>query len=180
VGGLRGNLPARFNRSQNSSVIIRAATADDEAAITALPVGDVSDPWIAEVAEIVEGLWAWQLEPSARPLDRQLIVAVTVDGIVNGVAAYEAFMDDTGRVHRSHRYLMVIAIAVTSRRQGTAALLATSVIADMKSDGVQGVEWLVHLRNSASIEFSRSVFRDADEQCAREDSPYARFTLRLN
>jgi ribosomal protein S18 acetylase RimI-like enzyme len=161
-------------------VILRAATADDEAAITGLAVGDVSDPWIAEVAEIVEGLWAWRLEPSARPLDRQLIVAVTVDGTVQGVVAHEAFMDDEGRVHRSHRYLMVIAIDLDARRQGTAALLATSVIADMKSHGVRGVEWLVHPRNSASSGFSRSVFREADEQYALEDSPYARFALHLN
>jgi ribosomal protein S18 acetylase RimI-like enzyme len=88
-------------------------------------------------------------------------------------------MDDEGRVHGSHRYLMVIAIDVDARRQGTAALLATSVVADMKSSGALGVEWLVHPRNLASIEFSRAVFREADEQYAREDSPYARFTLRL-
>ena len=46
-------------------------------------------------------------------------------------------------------------------------------------DGVLTANWLVHPANLDSAAFSRTTFRDADETYPPEDSPYAKFTLRL-
>lgn len=74
---------------------------------------------------------------------------------------------------------MVVAVRQDRQRTGLARLLAEAVIAEMQSDGVQSVGWLIHPANAASLAFSQSVFPEADESSPPEDDPYVRFVLGL-
>ncbi len=74
---------------------------------------------------------------------------------------------------------MVTAVRGDQQRTGLARLLVESVLADLRSTGCESVEWLVHPSNRPSIEFSRSVFPEADETQPPEDDPYVSFALAL-
>jgi GNAT superfamily N-acetyltransferase len=158
-------------------VILRHARDNDAEQLDTFDVGGSSE-WLDEVSEIVSGLLAWRSEPSASPLDRQVVVAVE-DGRVVGVTAHERVADNGGRVWSEHRYLMVTAVRADQQRSGLARLLVESTIADMRSLGCESVEWLVHPRNRPSIAFSRTVFPEADERQSPEDEPYVSFVLDL-
>jgi len=60
-----------------------------------------------------------------------------------------------------------------------ARLLIESTFADVRANGCESVEWLVHPRNRSSIQFSRNVFPEADETQPPEDHPYVSFALAL-
>ena len=50
---------------------------------------------------------------------------------------------------------------------------------DLRSQGVESVEWLVHPGNAASIAFSRVAFPEADETNPPDDAPDVSFALSL-
>jgi hypothetical protein len=81
-------------------VILREATADDGSALESFDLGDTSSPWLAEVAEIVSGLLAWQRDKETVDLDRRVVVAELDDEIV-AVAAHLQLTDMQGRDTRS-------------------------------------------------------------------------------
>ncbi|HMR94458.1 MAG TPA: GNAT family N-acetyltransferase [Microthrixaceae bacterium] len=158
-------------------VILRNATAGDDAALESLDPGSGS-PWLDEVAEIVGGLIAWSDDPAERAFDRRVVVAED-DGQIVAVAAHERVEHERVGVLAAHRYLMVVAVRQGRQRSGLARTITEAVIAEMQSGGVQSVSWLIHPRNAASLAFSRSVFPDADELSPPEDDPYVRFVLGL-
>jgi hypothetical protein len=80
------------------------------------------------------------------------------------VAAHERLEHERVGVLSAHRYLMVAAVRQDRQRTGLARTITEAVVAEMQSDGVQSVSWLVHPRNAASIEFSRRVFPEADDE----------------
>jgi ribosomal protein S18 acetylase RimI-like enzyme len=159
-------------------VILREATADDGSALESFDLGDTSSPWLAEVAEIVSGLLAWQGDTEPVDLDRRVVVAELDDEIV-AVAAHLQLTDMQGKAYPKHRYLMVVAVRADQRRRGVALFLVESVLADLRRRDVRTVRWLVHPRNAQSIAFSRSVFSEADETQPPEDKPYVSFVLGL-
>lgn len=158
-------------------VILRDATAGDDAALASFDPGSGTS-WLDEVAEIVGGLIAWRDDPAEPAFDRRAVVAEEGGQIV-AVAAHERLEHERAGVLAAHRYLMVVAVRRDRQRSGLARLLAEAVIAEMQSDGVQSVSWLVHPANAASLAFSRSIFADADESSPPEDDPYLRFVLGL-
>ncbi len=158
-------------------MIIRQARPSDAEQFESFDLG-ASGSWLDEVAEIVAGLVAWRSDPHAEHQDRQVVVAVR-DGHVVGVTAHERLTRSDGRVWNDHRYLMVTAVRGDQQRTGLARLLVESVLADLRSTGCESVEWLVHPSNRPSIEFSRSVFPEADETQPPEDDPYVSFALAL-
>lgn len=100
-------------------------------------------------------------------------------GQVVAVAAHERVEHERAGVLAAHRYLMVVAVRQDHQRSGFARTITEAVIAEMQSDGVQSVSWLIHPANAASVAFRRSVFPDADESSPPEDDPYVRFVLGL-
>ena len=161
------------------SVILRRATATDAASLHAFDIGDTPSAWMAEVAEIVSGLIAWQADAAHTELDRQVVV-LTDAGDVVAVAAHERQWNETGSVFEHHRYLMVTAVRADRQRHGLARLLVESVLADLQASGTLTVTWLVHPRNHPSIAFSRTCFPSADETSPPEDRPYVAFMLCLS
>ena len=158
---------------------LRRVHPDDFPALHHFPLGPpAGGPWLAEVAELVGGLQGWLRSIEAIDRDRHVLV-LDDDGEIVGVAAHEAVVDEFGRVHPDHRYLMVTAVRDDRRRQGLARLLVESIVADLQRQGAASVTWLVHPGNAASRTFSRSVFPDADETSPPEDKPYIAFTLHL-
>ena len=157
---------------------LRHAVESDADQLESFDLGDLSSPWITEVAEILAGLLAWQADPHARDEDRQVIVAVEADAVL-AVVAHVRLVGDNGTVWADHRYLMVTAVRIDHRRTGLAQTLVESTIADLRAEGCESVEWLVHPRNRPSIEFSRSLFPAADETQPPEDHPYVSFALGL-
>ena len=83
---------------QRRVVILREATADDGSALEAFDLGDTSSPWLAEVAEIVSGLLAWQRDKE--PVDRRVVVAELDDEIV-AVAAHLQLNSPTCKVRHT-------------------------------------------------------------------------------
>jgi len=158
-------------------VILRHARDDDAEQLDSFDVGGAT-AWLDEVSGIVCGLPSWRSEPSAVHRDRQVLVAVE-DGRIVGIIAHECVVSDGGRVWTEYRYLMVTAVRVDQQRSGLARLLVESVISEMRSQGCESVEWLVHPRNRPSIAFSRAVFPEADETQSPEDAPYVSFVLDL-
>jgi GNAT superfamily N-acetyltransferase len=158
-------------------VILRDATAADDAALASFDLGS-GTPWLEEVIEIVDGLIAWRDDPAERAFDRRVVVAEDDDEII-AVAAHERLEHERVGVLSAHRYLMVVAVRHDRQRTGLARTITEAVITELQSDGVQSVSWLVHPRNTASIEFSRRVFPEADESSPPEDKPYVRFDLGL-
>jgi len=159
-------------------VILRHATDADAEALNSFDVGDTSIPWIAEVAEIVAGLLGWRSDPAATDEDRQVVIAER-DGELVAVAAHVRLVGADGRSMPDHRYLMVTAVRAGQQRTGLAQHLVESVLVDLRSQGVESVEWLVHPGNAASIAFSRAVFPEADETNPPDDAPYVSFALSL-
>jgi GNAT superfamily N-acetyltransferase len=159
-------------------VILRHATDDDADALESFDVGDTSVAWLGEVAEIVGGLLGWRSDPDAADEDRQVVV-MERDGELVAVAAHVRLVRTDGRSMPAHRYLMVTAVRADRQRTGLAQHLVESVLADLRSQGVESVEWLVHPRNAASIAFSRAVFPEADETNPPDDAPYVSFALSL-
>ena len=159
-------------------MILRHATEDDAEALHSFDVGDTSIPWLAEVAEIVAGLLGWRADPAATDEDRQVVIAER-DGELVAVAAHVRLVGADGRSMPDHRYLMVTAVRADQQRTGLAQRLVESVLADLRSQGVASVEWLVHPGNAASIAFSRAVFPEADETNPPDDAPYVSFALSL-
>lgn len=90
-------------------MILRPARADDAAVFEAFDLGDHSEPSLAEVAEIVGGLWGWVNDPAASEQDRVVLVAEEQGQLV-GVVAHHLLLDERGDVIDGHRYLMVTAI----------------------------------------------------------------------
>lgn len=127
--------------------------------------------WLDEVVEVVEGLIAWRDDPSERAFDRRVVVAES-DGQIVAVAAHERLEHERAGVLSAHRYLMVVAVREDRQRTGLAQMITEAVIAEMQSEGVQSVRWLVHPGNAPSIAVSRSVFPNADESSPPEDDPY--------
>ena len=160
-------------------MILRRATATDAASLHAFDIGDTPSTWMAEVAEIVSGLVAWQADAAHAELDRQVVV-LTDAGDVVAVAAHERQWNETGSVFEHHRYLMVTAVRADRQRHGLARLLVESVLADLQASGTLTVMWLVHPRNHPSIEFSPRCFPSADETSPPEDRPYVAFMLCLS
>ena len=159
-------------------MIFRHADNQDAAALTTFHVGDVTSPWLAEVAEIVVGLLAWRDDDPAPEEGREVIVADD-DGEVVAVAAHTAVVTDEGRTWQLNRYLIVVAVRADRQRSGIAQALVESLLVDLADRGVRTVEWLVHPANGPSIGFSRSLFPEADETSPPEDKPYLRFVVRL-
>lgn len=159
-------------------MIFRTAEPEDQAALSALDVGDTASPWLEEVAEIVGGLMAWRDDPEADDEAREVVVAEE-DGELVAVTAHVALVDDEGRIWPEHRYLMVTAVRVDQQRTGVGRMLVESVLADLAERGVRTVEWLVDLANAPSIWFSRTNFPEADESNPPEDRPYTLFILEL-
>lgn len=157
-------------------VILRDVAPGDDAALASFDPGSGTS-WLDEVAEIVGGLIAWRDDPAEHAFDRRVVVAEDGGQIV-AVAAHERVEHERAGVLAAHRYLMVVAVRQDRQRTGLARLLAEAVIAEMQSDGVQSVSWLIHPANTASLAFSRS-FPDADESSPPEDDPYVRFVLGL-
>ena len=135
-------------------VILRNATAGDDAALESLDPGSGS-PWLDEVAEIVGGLIAWSDDPAERAFDRRVVVAED-DGQIVAMAAHERVEHERVGVLAAHRYLMVVAVRQGRQRSGLARTITEAVIAEMQSGGVQSVSWLIHPANAASLAFSRS------------------------
>lgn len=156
---------------------LRRVHADDFPALHHFPLGPSGSSWLTEVTELVSSLPGWL--HSIEAIDRDRHVLVLDDGEIIGVAAHEAVVDEFGRIHPAHRYLMVTAIRDDRRRQGLARMLVESVIVDIQRRGTATVSWLVHPDNAASLAISRSVFPDADETSPPEDRPYIAFTLHL-
>ena len=127
-------------------MILRRANATDAASLHAFDIGDTPSTWMAEVAEIVSGLVAWQADAAHAELDRQVVV-LTDAGDVVAVAAHERQWNETGSVFEHHRYLMVTAVRADRQRHGLARLLVESVLADLQASGTLTVTWLVHPRN---------------------------------
>ena len=158
-------------------MIIRHARASDAEQLESFDIGG-SSLWLNEVAEIVGGLLEWRSDPHAADRDRQVVVAVA-EGRVVGVTAHERLIADNRRVWNDHRYLMVAAICGEHQRSGLGRLLIESTLAELRATGCESVEWLVHPSNRQSIEFSRSVFPEADETQPPEDHPYLSFAMAL-
>ena len=158
---------------------LRRVHPDDFPALHNFPLGPSDSPWLGEVAEILSSLPGWLHSVEAVERDRHAVV-LDDSGEIVGVAAHEAVVDEFGRIHLAHRYLMVTAIRDDRRRQGMARLLVESVIVDLQRRGMASVSWLVHPDNAASLGFSRSVFPDADETSPPEDKPYIAFTVHLD
>lgn len=158
-------------------MIIRHAHDSDADQLETFDVGQ-SSPWLDEVAEIVGGLLAWRSDPAAARRDRQVIVAVVGSRVV-GVTANERLSSSGGQIWNDHRYLMVTAVRRDQRRSGVARVLIESTLAELRAQGCESVEWLVHPSNRASIEFSRNVFPEADETQPPEDRPYISFAMNL-
>lgn len=158
-------------------VILREARAADDAGLASFDPG-AGSPWLDEVVEIVDGLIAWRDDPTEGAFDRRVVVAED-DGEIVAVAAHERLEHERVGVLSAHRYLMVVAVRQDRQRTGLAGLITEAVIAEMQSDGVQSVSWLVHPANAASLAFSRDVFPEADESSPPEDDPYVRFVLGL-
>ncbi len=74
---------------------------------------------------------------------------------------------------------MMTAVRADHRRTGLAQVLVESTISGLQAEGCESIEWLVHPRNRQSIEFSRSLFPEADETQPPEDRPYISFALGL-
>ena len=159
-------------------VILRDATADDEAALGSLDLGTAASSWFEEVSEIVAGLLAWRDDRASQRLARQVVVAEIEDEVV-AVAAHECVEHERVGPLADHRYLMVVAVRADHQRGGVARMLTESLFAAMQSSGAQTVQWLVHPENLASTGFSRSVFPEADETYPPEDRPYIKFVLAL-
>lgn len=158
-------------------MILRDAIAADDAALASFNPGS-GTPWLDEVQEIVDGLIAWRDDPEERAFDRRVVVAED-DGQIVAVAAHERLEHERVGVLAAHRYLMVVAVRQDHQRTGLARTITEAVIAEMQSDGVRSLTWLVHPGNATSIAFSRRVVPDADESSPPEDDPYLRFALGL-
>ena len=74
---------------------------------------------------------------------------------------------------------MVVAVRQGRQQAGLARIVTEAVVAEMQSDGVRSVSWLVPPSNAPSIGFSRHVFPEAEESSPPEDAPYLRFVLGL-
>ena len=159
-------------------MILRQARAEDSPAFEAFDLGDTSEPFLGEVAEIVDGLWGWVSDPTASEHDRVVLVAEE-EGELVGVIAHHLLVDEIGDVIDGHRYLMVTAIQRRYQRSGYATAVVEAVLDDLRGSGVRTVDWLVHPRNQASIAFSCRTFPMADESSPPEDQPYVRFLLSL-
>ncbi len=159
-------------------MILRPARADDSVAFEAFELGDTSEPFLAEVAEIVGGLWGWVSDPTASELDRVVLLAEE-EGQLVGVIAHHLLIGENGDVIDGHRYLMVTAIQRRFQRGGYATAIVEAVLDELREGGVRTVDWLVHPRNLASIAFSSRTFPMADETSPPEDRPYVRFLLHL-
>lgn len=158
---------------------LRDLRPGDRHALERFDVGAGADVWLAEVREIVAGLWGWVNDPDSTELDRRVLV-LDDDGAVAGVAAHEAIRTASGVVYRHDRYLMVVAIEAWRQRSGLATRMVTSVIEEIRRDGGRSVTWLVHPANTASVWFSRNIFPEADETSPPEDRPYLAYTLTLD
>lgn len=158
-------------------MILRDVASGDDAALATFDPG-AGTPWLEEVVEIVDGLIAWRDDPAEYAFDRRVVVAEDGGQIV-AVAAHERLEHERTGVLAAHRYLMVVAVRQDRQRSGLARAITEAVIAEMQSDGVRSVSWLIHPRNAASLSFSRSVFPDAEESSPPEDDPYVRFVLGL-
>lgn len=158
-------------------VILRDAIASDDVSLGSFDPGSGA-PWLDEVVEIVDGLIAWRDDPAERSFDRRVVVADD-DGQIVVVAAHERVEHERVGVLSAHRYLMVVAVRQDRQQAGLARIVSERVIAEMQSEGVQSVSWLVDSRNAPSIGFSRQVFPGADESSPPEDVPYLRFVLGL-
>lgn len=90
-------------------MILRPATATDVAVFENFDLGEISAPYLAEVAEIVRQLWPWSQDATAREFDRQVHVADD-HGTMIGVVAHHLLADESGQPVAGHRYLMVTAI----------------------------------------------------------------------
>ena len=53
---------------------LRRVSDADADALVSFDLGAVRNPWLAEVAEIVRGLVAWECDPDQFALDRQVFV----------------------------------------------------------------------------------------------------------
>ncbi|MBX3314595.1 MAG: GNAT family N-acetyltransferase [Actinobacteria bacterium] len=159
-------------------MIFRTAEPADHDALCALDLGDSTSSWLAEVAEILNGLMAWRDDPVARDEVREVVVAED-DGRLVAVTAHVALVGDQGQIWPEHRYLMVTAVQVDHQRTGVGRMLVESVFADLADRGVRTVEWLVDPANTASIWFSRTTFPEAEESNPPEDRPYTLFVLEL-
>ncbi|MBK6858488.1 MAG: hypothetical protein IPG97_18540 [Microthrixaceae bacterium] len=85
-------------------MILRQARAEDSPAFEAFDLGDTSEPFLGEVAEIVDGLWGWVSDPTASEHDRVVLVAEE-EGELVGVIAHHLLVDEIGDVIDGHRYL---------------------------------------------------------------------------
>ena len=55
---------------------LRNAHHADDDQLQAFDLGDLHEPWLREVADIVSGLLEWRANPDAVYLDRRVVVAV--------------------------------------------------------------------------------------------------------
>lgn len=159
-------------------MILRSAIDTDRAALKSFDIGNTSSAWLAEVAEIVAGLFDWRDDPDRIAEGREIVVADD-GGEVVAVAAHTAFVADNGHVWPTHRYLMVVAVRADQQRSGVAKKLVESLFVRMAEQGAVAVEWLVHPSNVASMWFSRKVFPQADELSRPQEKPYVLFVLEL-
>ena len=139
--------------------LLRLTEADTEALIE-FDLGVVNSPWRSEVAEIVKGLGAWESDPAAVALDRQVLV-LDDDREIVAVAAHRRLQNPDGHVFATDRYLLVTACRTDRQRSGLARFLVDSIVAEMKRCGTHTLRWLVHPSNTASLAFCRRVFPDA-------------------
>lgn len=158
-------------------VILRDADASDDAALASFDPGS-GEPWLDEVAEIVDGLIAWRDDPAELDLDRRVVVADD-DGQIVAVVAHERLEHERVGVLTAHRYLMVVAVREDCQQLGFARMVTEAAVAEVQTDGANSVSWLVYPSNEASIGFSRHVFPEAEESSPPEDDPYLRFVLGL-
>ncbi len=85
----------------------RQAVDADADQLESFNLGELSSPWIAEVAEIVGGLLAWRADPHAGEEDRRVVVAVEASEVL-AVVAHVRLVGDSGKIWTNHRYLMII------------------------------------------------------------------------
>ena len=114
---------------------LRNAHHADDDQLQAFDLGDLHEPWLREVADIVSGLLEWRANPDAVYLDRRVVVAVDDDDRIVGVCAHECIATPAGLVDVKHRYLMATAISRSQQRSGVARLLVESVLAECQRLG---------------------------------------------
>ena len=158
---------------------LRRLTAADSEALIAFDLGVASSPHYLRGLGDSEGLSAWERDPAAAALDRQVFV-LDDDGEIVAVAAHERLENPDGHILLTNRYLMVTACRADRQRSGLARLLVDSIVGELQRGGTRTVHWLVHPSNTASLAFCREVFPDAHETYPPDDKPYVAFAILLN